>query len=73
MTMDDAKTAAHAISHLERIEYGRRTVAIRACGEDIAELIGEDALARIKATIDAELAVAAETTRKQLIELGVDA
>ncbi len=73
MTKDELKSAAAILSHIERIEYGRRTFAIRACGEDIAELIDEDAVARIRAAIDAELAAAADVMRKQLAALGVDA
>jgi adenine C2-methylase RlmN of 23S rRNA A2503 and tRNA A37 len=73
MTKEQVKTAAHALAHMERIEYGRKTVAVRACGEDIAELIDEDALERIKAAIDTELAAAADAMRKQLAAIGVDA
>jgi hypothetical protein len=73
MTKEQVQTAAHMLSHLERIEYGRQTVAVRACGEDIAELVDEDALARIKAAIDAELTSAADAARETLAALGVDA
>jgi hypothetical protein len=71
MTRDEVKSAADILSRIERIEYGRRTFAIRACGEDIAALIDEDAVARIRAVIDEELSAVAEAMRKQLAELGV--